>query len=297
MRGMNLRQATLALILVALLPGLSACFSSNEVPPAATFIPSPPTATSTPTLIPPSPTPTPLTCLTQPGGVEEGVVNATVPPQEYLIYLPPCYHEQTDKRYPVLYLLHGQTFTDDQWVRLGVPQSVDRMILADESVPFIVVFPDDRYWNSAYGPDFGDRFIGALIPYIDATYRAIPDREHRALGGLSRGGGWTAELGFKNPNLFGSLGFHSPAIFTGDAYAVEKQLLSIPEELRPRIWVDVGENDRELPSIREFERMLTRNAIPHEFHFFSGDHSETYWGAHVRNYLLWYAQGWVEPPE
>jgi enterochelin esterase-like enzyme len=233
-----------------------------------------------------------LACLTQPGRVEAGSVTVTIPPQEYLIYLPPCYYEQTSVRYPVLYLLHGQTFTYDQWVRLGVPQIVDRMMLSGESVPFIVIFPDDHYWNSDFGPGFGDRFIGALIPYIDVTYRTIPNREHRALGGLSRGGGWTAELGFKNPNLFGSLGFHSPAIFTGDAFAVEQQVLAIPEDQRPRIWVDAGDNDRELKSIFEFERMLTRNGIPHEFHFFSGDHSETYWGAHVNYYLDWYAQPW-----
>ncbi|MBE7432781.1 MAG: hypothetical protein HS100_02590 [Anaerolineales bacterium] len=293
---MNPRQANYILVIFTLLLGLSACSSTTtDIPTVTPTFPSP-TETSTPTPILSTATPTPLTCLTQPGRVEEGVVNATIPPQEYLIYLPPCYYEQTGKRYPVLYLLHGQTFTEDQWVRLGVPQIADGMIIAGESVPFIVVFPDDRFWNTKYGPGFGDRLIGALIPHIDANYRTIPNREHRALGGLSRGGGWTAELGFKNPNLFGSLGFHSPAIFTGDGFVVEQLVVGIPENLRPRIWVDAGDNDRELKSIIEFERMLTRNGIQHEYHFFSGDHSEVYWGAHASYYLRWYAKAWKEKP-
>ena len=298
---MNTRQAILIVLIFSLLLGLSACTSFSSFSPTATVTSSPPPAPTdtpvpTPTPIPPTATPTPLTCLTQPGRVEQGVVNSTVPPQEYLIYLPPCYDEQTDLRYPVLYLLHGQTYTDDQWVRLGVPQTADQMFFSGESVPFIIVFPDDRYWNNSAGPTFGTRFIGALIPYIDFTYRTIPNREHRALGGLSRGGGWTVELGLENPELFGSLGLHSPAIFKDNAPVVEKNLLNIPEDLRPRLWLDAGDNDRELSSILQFEEMLTRNSFPHEFHFFSGDHSEIYWGAHVRNYLQWYAEAWNEKP-
>jgi enterochelin esterase-like enzyme len=293
---MNTRQATLIVAFFALLLGLSACSSSQNEIPTATVTSPPPTETSTPTAIPPTPTATPLTCLTQPGRVEQGVVTVTVPPQEYLIYLPPCYNEQTDKRYPVLYLLHGQTYTDDQWVRLGIPQAADQLFISGESAPFIIVFPDDHLWNNEAGSTFGQRLIGALIPYIDSNYRTLPTRDNRALGGLSRGGGWTVQLGFENPQLFGSLGLHSPAIFKDNAPFVERIIKSIPEESRPRLWIDAGDNDRELSSILDFERMLTRNEYPHEFHFYTGDHSEIYWGAHVRNYLLWYAEAWNEAP-
>ena len=114
-----------------------------------------------------------------------------------MIYLPPCYDVQTDEKYPVLYLLHGQTYVDDEWVRLGAPSVADDLIHSGRAVPFIMVFPDDRYWNVAAGGGFGDRLINALIPYIDRNYRTLADRQHRALGGLSRGGGWTVELGLK----------------------------------------------------------------------------------------------------
>lgn len=300
MRRMNTRQATLIIAFISLLFGLSACSTPNEIIPTASVTsPPPPSATATfpPSPVPATATPTPLGCLTQPGKIEQGVVATTEPPQEFLIYLPPCYSEMTDQRYPVLYLLHGQTYTYDQWVRLGIPEHADQMFFTGESVPFIVVFPDDKFWNLEAGGTFGERLINALVPFVDQNFRTIADREHRAIGGLSRGGGWTVQLGLQRPDLFGALGIHSPGIFKDNAPYIENLLRRIPEESRPRVWLDVGDNDRELESILDFEKMLTRSEYAHEFHFYSGDHSEAYWGAHAREYLRWYAEAWNPIPE
>ncbi|MBL8050139.1 MAG: hypothetical protein JNM46_02870 [Anaerolineales bacterium] len=293
---MSIRQANLFQIFLPLLYLISACSSSVDISPTPTATIPPPTATQTltPSPIPPTATATPLTCLTQPGEVKADVISTTNPPQEFLIYLPPCYNELTDKKYPVLYLLHGQTYNQDQWVRLGVPQIADKLFFSNESPPFIIVFPDDRFWNLPAGAGFGDRFINHLIPYVDKNYRTNPNRENRFLGGLSRGGGWTIKLGFEHPNLFSSLGLHSPAIFLDDAPAIERVIKNIPEESRPRLWVDVGDNDSELDSILLFEQVLTRIGYIHEFHFYAGSHTEEYWSAHVEEYLRWYASGWVE---
>jgi enterochelin esterase-like enzyme len=190
--------------------------------------------------------------------------------------------------------LHGQTYTQDQWVRLGVPQIADRLIHSNESIPFIIVFPDDRFWNLPAGAGFGDRLINHLIPYIDANYRTKAEAQYRSLGGLSRGGGWTIELGFQNPTLFSSLGLHSPAVFKDSAASIEKMIQNIPEESRPRLWLDVGDNDRELESILVFENILTKTFYQHEFHFYAGDHSEAYWSAHVEEYVRWYVEVWNE---
>jgi enterochelin esterase-like enzyme len=235
-----------------------------------------------------------LGCLTQSGEIKQDVVETTNPPQEFLIYLPPCYNELTENKYPVLYLLHGQTYTQDQWVRLGTPQIADKLIHSNESIPFIIVFPDDRFWNLPAGAGFGDRLINHLIPYIDANYRTMPETQYRSLGGLSRGGGWTIELGFQNPTLFSSLGLHSPAVFKDSAASIEKMIQNIPEESRPRLWLDVGDNDRELESILVFENILTKTFYQHEFHFYAGDHSEAYWSAHVEEYVRWYVEVWNE---
>ncbi|CAG1000812.1 partial Endo-1,4-beta-xylanase Z, partial [Anaerolineales bacterium] len=215
-------------------------------------------------------------------------------PQEFMIYLPPCYGAFPDKRYPVLYLLHGQTYNQDQWVRLGAPNIADEMIHAGESQPFIMVFPDDRYWNSEAGPGFGDRFINDLIPHVDKNYQTLADRDHRFLGGLSRGGGWTVQLGFGHPELFGALGLHSPAIFKDNAPFVERIIRSIPQESRPKLWFDIGDSDMELPRALLLEEILVNNDYLHEFHRFVGDHSEVYWNAHVAEYLRWYTALWQE---
>jgi enterochelin esterase-like enzyme len=238
-----------------------------------------------------------LTCLTEPGLLKQDVVQTTNPPQEFIIYLPPCYETFTDKRYPVLYLLHGQTYTQDQWVRLGASALADQMIHAGESQPFIMVFPDDRYWNSAAGPGFGNRFINDLLPYVDKNYRTLADREHRALGGLSRGGGWTVQLGFNHPELFGALGLHSPAIFKEDAPYVGRVIQAIPQETRPRLWIDIGDSDRELSGALQLEDVLIYNDYLHQFYRFTGEHSESYWSAHIEDYLRWYVRTWQETPE
>ena len=292
MRRMIPRQAIWKWVAIAFMLSGGACTPAapgptpTALPPTFTFTPVP-TPTSTPV-----PTATPLGCLSEPGRVESGVVETTKPPQMFLIYLPRCYDEMTGQRYPVLYLLHGQTYTDDQWVRLGAPQVADRLIRSGEAAPFIIVFPDDRYWNLEAGPGFGERVIDGLIPYVDANYRTLPDRAHRALGGLSRGGGWTVRLGLTHPELFGMMGLHSPAVFSEDASEVASWIGRIPAQSFPRLWLDIGDQDKELGYARQFEALLALYEVPHEFHLFSGDHSEVYWGAHVEEYLSWYVEGW-----
>jgi enterochelin esterase-like enzyme len=249
--------------------------------------------------LPPTKTPTvtPLTCLTQPGHLEQGVVQETKPPQEYLIYLPPCYYEKADEQFPVLYLLHGQTYTNDQWVRLGAVDFMDELLLNAEAAPFIVVFPDDRYWNVQAGPGFGQRLVDYLIPYIDQNYRTLSDRDHRAIGGMSRGAGWALRLGLQRWQLFGTLGLHSPAPFADDRPFLEDWLEVIPPDSWPNIFIDVGESDTELGFNTLFEATLTKLGIPHEWHLYPGAHDELYWKSHVEEYLRWYAGIWTVQAE
>jgi len=301
MRRMNTRQATiLKTLLLTLLAGLSACSPSNQPIPTPSLIPptTSPTVGPTYTPLPPTETPTatPLVCLTQPGHVEQGLLETTKPPQEFFIYLPPCYDEKTDVRYPVLYLLHGQTYTDDQWIRLGVPNVLDTLIHSGDAPPFIVVFPDDRYWNLAAGPGFGERLVDSLIPYIDITYRTLPDRNHRAIGGLSRGAGWALRLGLTRWDLFNIIGLHSLPASQKDKANLDEWLADIPPSSRPNIFMDIGDNDQELVSASWVEAQFTQYEQPHEWHLYSGAHTEQYWGAHVEEYMRWYAGQWSNAP-
>ena len=294
MRRMITRQAKTRLaFLLALLTVLTACSPADI--PVSTPTRLTPTATQTVTIVPTAEitsTPTPLACLTRPGRIEEGALESFTPAQEFRIYLPPCYDEKPYERYPVLYLLHGQTYTDDQWVRLGAARVADELIHSGESRPFIIVFPDDRYWNLQAGPGFGRRLVDNISPYIDATYRTLPDREHRALGGMSRGAGWSLRLGLSNWKLFGAIGLHSLAVKDKDASRIGEWLGAIPIKSRPHVFMDIGDNDQELAMAKQVESLFNDAGLPHEWYLYSGDHTEKYWSAHVEEYIRWYAEQW-----
>ncbi|MEO5888230.1 MAG: alpha/beta hydrolase-fold protein [Anaerolineales bacterium] len=288
-------------ILLPLLAIVCACSPLNQ--PLPTLTHSPATASRTPQQIltrapateTPTATQTPLACLNQPGRVEEGKLESTNPAQEYFIYLPPCYDEKTDERYPVLYLLHGQTYTYDQWIRLGAVNVIDNLILSGESVPFIIVFPDDRYWNLQAGPGFGQRLVNDLIPYIDQNYRTIRTRDQRAIGGMSRGAGWALRLGLTRWQLFGTIGLHSLAVLQKDSSKIPEWLSDIPRASQPRVFMDIGDNDQELIMAQLVEEQFNRYGLSHEWHLYSGAHTEEYWSAHVEEYIRWYAEGWNNP--
>jgi enterochelin esterase-like enzyme len=277
-----------------LLTAVSACAPASQ--PPRTFTPTPfpsPTPSPTPTPSPfPTATITPLACLTEPGRVDEGRLESTNPHQEFRIYLPPCYDEKTDERYPVLYLLHGQTYSDDQWVRLGAVEAAERLIRSGQARPFIIVFPDDRYWNLPPGPGFGRRLVDELIPHIDSMYRTLPDRKHRAIGGLSRGAGWALRLGLTEWKLFGAIGLHSLAVLQGDASEIGDWLADIPPPARPHVFMDIGDNDPEISMARRVESQLNEYGLTHEWHLYGGAHTEEYWSAHAEEYIAWYAKRW-----
>ncbi|MCS6908872.1 MAG: alpha/beta hydrolase-fold protein [Anaerolineales bacterium] len=217
-------------------------------------------------------------------------------PMEYRVYLPPCYANRIDQRYPVLYLIHGQSFTDDQWDRLGADETAEQLILQGEIAPFLIVMPRDRSWGQPEEDPFGEVLVHELIPRIDQTYRTLPSRHYRAIGGLSRGAGWAVHLGLRYWELFGAIGAHSLAVFQSDAPRIGRWLEASPAESRPRIFLDIGDRDRPpiLHSAIWFEELLTRKRIPHEWYLYTGYHQEAYWQAHMKQYIRWYAAPWSE---
>ncbi|NOY97719.1 MAG: esterase family protein [Chloroflexi bacterium] len=289
------RQAKkLILLIFALLSAIWACAPLNEARPVPTRAPAPsplptvvPSATATPFLAP-THTSTPLPCLGQPGQVEIVALDAPALPQ-FRIYLPPCYAVDSTRRYPVLYLIHGQGYTDEQWARLGVPSTADRLIASGEMSPFIIVMPYDKAsWKLAPDDFFGEALINDLLPYVDEHYRTLADREQRAIGGLSRGAGWSIHYGLTRWDLFGAFGAHSPAIFYNDGPKLDEWVAAIPSAAWPRIYIDIGDNDTERGYALKFDDILTQYGLPHEWHLYRGVHDEAYWRAHVEEYLLWY---------
>jgi enterochelin esterase-like enzyme len=215
-------------------------------------------------------------------------------PLEYTVYLPPCYEEQLDRRYPVLYLFHGQTYSNYHWIDLGATQIADLLISSLEISPFIMVFPYDRdHYKPPTTNLFGKAVLLNLIPTIDRDYRTIPDRTNRAIGGISRGGNWAAHLSLQHPELFSAVGLHSTPIFSTDTNReILEWLESVPIDELPRFFLDIGQNDRWLKYTLVFEELLNDASVPHEWHLYPGFHEDDYWESHLEQYIRWYALAW-----
>jgi enterochelin esterase-like enzyme len=190
--------------------------------------------------------------------------------------------------------MHGQTFNDDQWDRLGADETMNELIAAGEIPPFIIVMPFDADHNTPPPQNlFGETFLYDLIPRIDADYRTIPDREHRAIGGLSRGGNWAIHIGLSYWGFFSSIGAHSTPTFVTDGPGVIRGWLAeIPLEEFPRLYMDAGEDDIWLNYTLQLEELFNQENIPHEWYLRPGQHNETYWESNVEQYLRWYAENW-----
>ncbi len=257
-----------------------------------------PVETPEPVIIPretSEPTQTAIPCLETRGRFEFHEIQTTVMthPLQFRVYLPACYDNDPKRQYPSLYLLHGQSFNDDQWDRLGVDETLDDLLAAGESDGFILVMPKESnymidQWTSKFGQAIGEE----LVPWINAHYRTRPEREWRAIGGISRGAGWAMRIGLIYAQTFGAIGAHSLAPFRGDFNAAPFWFAEIPPDQKPRIWIDAGDRDFMHDPARVFADRLDDFDMPYEWHVYPGAHTETYWSQHIADYLSWYAIGW-----
>ena len=262
---------------------------SSEATP--TGEPVPPTPEITPSAIP-SPTP-----CAQPGRVEQGTLDSAVAgePMHYRIYLPPCYGLD-DQLYPTLYMFGGNIHDDAIWDELGLDEAAEAAIVAGSIPPLLIVMPDNGWLanTTTSGPNSYEGFVlNELLPHIEATYRARPDAAGRAVGGLSRGGYWSLMMAFRRPDLFRSVGAHSPALIDSHAGPAEDpRITGAANDLGDlRVWIDIGERDPYLTEARPLHEALTAAGVAHEWRVNPGTHEEAYWRANLDSYLVWYSDG------
>jgi enterochelin esterase-like enzyme len=252
------------------------------------------TATPAPTLLLPTPT-SHLGCQEQHGSIsnfqvlEKGFAKA----MDVNIYLPPCYSESYAHGYPVLYLIHGQSFSDDQWIRLGVPETADAYFISGQLKPFIVVMPRDEYYLEPwFQSSFGDNLVKGLVPWVDSHYHTCTQRSCRAIGGLSRGATWAVVLGMTYWQEFGTIGAHSLPDSPYTEATTRDHFKLMADQGYPRLSVDVGDLDGYRTGTLKFVAYLEKYHIPFAWNLNHGSHDEVYWHAHVPEYVLWYGQAW-----
>jgi enterochelin esterase-like enzyme len=204
-----------------------------------------------------------------------------------VVYTPPGYSK--DVKYPVLYLLHGIGDDETGWQRKGSADVILDNLHADKKlVPMIVVMPNGR---AAAGPPpanpfggnapqafaaFEDDLLKDIIPYVESHDSVRADREHRALAGLSMGGGQSLNFGLKHLDVFAWVGGFSSAPNTKKA----ADLIADPGDATKRLrllWISCGDRDRLMDISRSFHAALEEMKVPHVWRVDAGGHEWPVW--------------------
>jgi enterochelin esterase-like enzyme len=205
-----------------------------------------------------------------------------------LIYTPPGYSRS--KKYPVLYLLHGIGGDMKEWLKHGQPQVILDNLYADKKLePMIVVMPNGRAMKDdrAIGNMFDSARVQAfsvfekdllndLIPFIEKKYPTLKDREHRAVAGLSMGGGQSLNFGLGNLDTFAWVGGFSSAPNT----KLPEVLVPNPAEAKTKLkllWISCGDADGLMGFSKRTHDYLYENDVPHIFYVEPGGHDFKVW--------------------
>jgi enterochelin esterase-like enzyme len=206
--------------------------------------------------------------------------------RKMVLYLPPGYSKE--HKYPVLYLLHGAGDDETGWQQKGAADVILDNLYADKKIaPMIVVMPNGfapgrnaqpaaqgerrRRDNSGFEQDL----LADIVPYVESHYPVQADREHRAIAGLSMGGGQSLSIGLKHLDKFAWVGGFSAAVRDRSAGA-----LSDPETAAKQIrllWLSCGDEDRLMEASKALHTALEEKKIPHVWHVDSGGHTWPVW--------------------
>jgi S-formylglutathione hydrolase len=152
----------------------------------------------------------------------EGNLDGDSPDRDVSVYLPPSYKTEKNRRYPVVYMLHGFTDSDAQWFGvvkhwINLPEAINKSLADGASREMIVIMPNaftrfkgSMYSNSVTVGDWETFIARELVGYIDSHYRTLPQTASRGLAGHSMGGYGTMRLGMKSPDVFSSIYALSP---------------------------------------------------------------------------------------
>ncbi|MCE5179450.1 MAG: esterase family protein [Porphyromonadaceae bacterium] len=231
----------------------------------------------------------------------------------YNIFLPQSYEVYKEKKYPVLYLLHGMMDTNQGWTMRGHLKDVmDQLVASGEVSEMIIVTPNaggNVYagdWNGYFnmpGWAYEDFFYKEFLPYVEKKYRVIGDKKHRAIAGLSMGGGGATNYAQRHPDMYcavyamsalmsipgegaapsqnpdDKMGILTKSVMENSCVKlVEEADERTKEQLRNIQWfVDCGDDDFLLDRNIEFTQAMRKAQIPCQFRVRDGGHTWEYW--------------------
>lgn len=227
-------------------------------------------------------------------------------PRDLLVYLPPGYEEETERRYPVFYMHDGQNLFDgatsfvpgEEW---RVDETAEALIRQGAIEPIIIVaiYNTGEARLAEYTPTVSDEHGGGkadlygrllveeLKPFIDECYRSLTGSEHTGIGGSSLGGLVSLYLGLRYPGEFGKLAVMSPATWWDDRMII-RHVDTLAERPESRIWLDIGTSegrDAHQDALRLRDSLVARGWKPGEDLFFveemGAPHSEAAWAQRV----------------
>lgn len=230
------------------------------------------------------------------------------------VYTPPGY-EVSNKKYPVLYLLHGSGGDEEAWINSGcLARIMDNLIAGGKAEPMIVIMPNGNPSKQAapgetkdnlnYRPAMSNTFPGykdgtyevsfkEIIDFTDSRYRTIAQRTKRAIAGLSMGGFHTLYISANYPGVFDYVGLFSPGLNYANidikipAYSqVDEKLLRQMKSGIKLYWIGVGTEDRLIGAIKDYRARLDNLKFPYTYKESSRGHIWNNW----RSYLLEFAQ-------
>ena len=218
------------------------------------------------------------------------------------VYVPAEYYTAAAKRYPVLYLYHGGGGYEADWVRNGrAGVIIDNLLAAKRAVPMIVVMPNNNNLIGSgpiAGPNptansnatvIGRELLTEIIPFVESHYRVLPDRESRAIAGLSAGGGTAFPTGLRNLDTFATVGEFSSGMFGQGAVATTPPVRAdqivpglydnVPATVRrlKLLYMSCGTEDPRMPFQELTYEDLKKRGFNPVFVKFSGAHQWKVW--------------------
>ena len=204
-----------------------------------------------------------------------------------VIYTPPGYEKDSKTNYPVLYLLHGSSDTEETWTKVGRANIIlDNLLAQKKALPMIIVMPYGRSypvisktgslrtWENLQ--EFKKDFFGNLLPFIEQNYRVKKDKDSRAIAGFSGGGGETLYLGLNNHNIFSYVCGFAPGMIKEEFDRNNAEAFANPQLTTKNIkllWFGVGKEDITFNVVNEYMKVLDKKGIRYEYFPSEGGHT------------------------